>query len=68
MYNYLKQNWRLIASVSEMADLPGHLVAITSMCTTKLEGFDENGTQGKCNFVNKFLGRFFWFLEEIIIY
>ena len=54
-----------------MADLPllpGHLVAITDMYTTKLERFDEIGTHGKCNFENKFLEMVFQSLEEIIIY
>ena len=37
-----------------MADLPGYLVAITSMCTTKLERFDEIRTWGKRNFENEF--------------
>ena len=51
-----------------MADLPGHLVAIISMWTTKLESFDEIETRGKRNFENKLLEMFFLFLEEIIIY
>ena len=33
-----------------MADLPGHLVAITSTCMTKLESFDGIGTQGANEF------------------
>ena len=51
-----------------MAGLPGHSVAITSTCRTKLERFDKLGKQGKCNFENKFLDMGFQFLEEIIIY
>ena len=51
-----------------MADLPllpGHLVAITGMYTTKLERFDEIGTHGKWNFESKFLEMVFQSLEEI---
>ena len=33
--------------VCEIADLPGHLVAITSTCTTKSERLDEIRTHGK---------------------
>ena len=32
-----------------MGDLPGHSVAITSMCMSKLKRFNEIGTQGKHN-------------------
>ena len=38
-----------------MADLPGHSVAITSMCTTRLECFDKFGTRGKRNFETEIL-------------
>ena len=55
MYKYSQRNWR--PSVCEMDDLPGHLVAITSTYTTKLERFDEIGTSGKRNF-EKNLPRF----------
>ena len=37
-----------------MGDLPGCLVAITSMFTTKLERSDEVRTCGKHNFENEF--------------
>ena len=52
-----------------MADLhvPGCLVAITSMCMTKLEHFDEIRTRGKRTFENEFLNMVFRLLEEIII-
>ena len=36
-----------------MADLPGHSVAITSVCAMKLERFDEIGIRGKRNFANE---------------
>ena len=49
-----------------MADLPGHLVAITSTCTMKLERFDEIGIRDKRNLQNKFLEMVFQLLEEII--
>ena len=39
----------------EMAGLLGRSVAITSMCTTKLEWFDEIRKRGKCNFESEFL-------------
>ena len=51
-----------------MADLPGHLVAITSMCMTNLERFERIGTWGECNFENEVLEMVFQFLEETIIY
>ena len=51
-----------------MAGLQGHSVAITSMCTTKLECSGEIGTWGKRNFENERLAMVFPFLEEIIIY
>ena len=38
-----------------MADLPGHYVGINSMCTTKLEHFDENGT--RANIIRKLIFR-----------
>ena len=38
-----------------MADLAGHLVAITCMCKTKLETLDEIGTWAKHNFQKEFL-------------
>ena len=44
-----------------MADLPGHSVAITSMCTVKLEHFAKIGTGGKRNFGNQFLRWFSFF-------
>ena len=50
-----------------MVDLPGHSVAITSTCTTKLERFDEIGTQDKRNFESKFFEMFYWFFKEIVI-
>ena len=50
-----------------MANLPGHQVAITSMCTTKLECFDKIGIRGKHNFENELLEMDLLFLEEIII-
>ena len=53
---------------SDLADLPGHSVAITSTCMTKLERFDEIGTRGNHNFENNFLEIVFQFLEDIIIY
>ena len=51
-----------------LAELPGHSVATTSTCTTKLERFDEIRTRGKSHFENKFLEMVFQLLEEIIIY
>ena len=39
----------------EISDLPGHMVAITSTCTMKLERFDEIRTRSKCNFENELL-------------
>ena len=51
---------------SDLADLPGHSVAITSTCTTKLERFDEIGTRGNRNFENEFSEMVFQILEEII--
>ena len=54
--------------VCEMVDLPGCSVAITSMCTTKLEHFVEYRTCGRRNFDNKFLEMVFQLLQEIIIY
>ena len=59
-----KEIWR--PSVYEMADLPGHLVAITTMCTTKFKHFYEIGTRGERNFEIEFSGLIFWFLEEMI--
>ena len=50
-----------------MVDLSGHLVAITSTCTTKLERFDEIGIQDKRNFKRKLLEMFYWLFEEIAI-
>ena len=44
--------------VCEMANLLGCSVAITTMCTTKLERFDEIRTHGKRNFENEFLDGF----------
>ena len=54
--------------VCEMADLPGCSVAITSICTTKLERFDEIRTRDECNLENKFLEMVFQLLEDIVIY
>ena len=51
-----------------MADLPGHLVAMTSMYTKKSGRFDEIGIHGKRNFKKDFLEMVFQLLEEIIIY
>ena len=51
-----------------MADLPGHWVTITGMCTMNLERFDEIGTLGKGNFKNELLEMVFQLLEEIINY
>ena len=51
-----------------MDDLPGHLVAITSTCTMKLERFDEIGIRDKRSFENEFLEMTFQLLEEIINY
>ena len=42
-------------------------VAITSTCTTKLERFDEIGTQGKRNFEPESSEMIGQFLEEISI-
>ena len=53
---------------SDLAELTGHSVAITSTCTMKLERFDEIGTRGNRNFENEFLEIVFQFLEGIIIY
>ena len=46
-----------------MADLPGHSVAITSMCTTKIGAFDEIRIRDKRNFEKEFLETVFQ--EEI---
>ena len=54
--------------VSVLADLPGHLIAATTTCTTKLERFDEIRTRGKSNFKNEILEMDFQLLEEIINY
>ena len=54
--------------VSEMTDLPGRSVAITSTCTMKLERFDEIRTRGKYNFENEFLETVSQLLGRIIIY
>ena len=54
--------------VCEMTDLPGHSVAITSTCTTKLERFDEIRTHGKYNFKNELLEMIYQLSGEIIIY
>ena len=43
-------------------------VAITSMCTTKLERFNKIGTHSNRKFEKEFLEMVFQFLEEIIIY
>ena len=51
-----------------MADLPGHLVAITSMYTRKLGCFNKIELHDKCKFENEFLEMVFQFLEEVIIY
>ena len=53
---------------SDLGDLPGHPVAITSTRKAKLERFDETGTGGNRNFENEFLEMVFQFLEVIIIY
>ena len=50
----------------DLADLPGYLVAITSMM--KSECIDEIGACGKRDFQNKILEIVFQLLEEIIIY
>ena len=54
--------------VCVLADLPGHLVATTSMYTMNLERSDEIRTRGKSNFENEILEMVFQLLEEIIIY
>ena len=51
-----------------LADLLGHSVATTSMCTMKSERFDEIRTHSTRNFQNKFLEMVFQLLEEIIIH
>ena len=51
-----------------MDDLPGHSLAIISMCTTKLERFDEIRIHGKRHFENEFLDMVFQILKEIIIH
>ena len=52
------------------ADLPDHSVAISSMCTTKLERFDKIGKHGKHTvyFENEFVEMVSQFLQEIIIF
>ena len=51
--------------VCEMADLPGHLVGITSTCTTKLERFNKIKTCGKRYFENEILEMVFQLVEEM---
>ena len=65
-YNYFPRNWR--PRFCGNADLPGRLVAVTSMRTAKLECFDEIGKRGKRNFENKFLVMFCQILQERIFY
>ena len=55
-------------NVCEMTDLLGRSVAITSMCTTKLECFDESRTWGNDNFENEFLEIVTQLLGGVIIY
>ena len=40
--------------VCVLADLPGRSIDTTSMCTTKLVGFDEIRIRGISNFENEF--------------
>ena len=54
--------------VCVLADLPGRSAATTSMCTMKLERFDEIRTRGKNHFENEFLQMVFRLLGGIIIY
>ena len=52
----------MLASI--LADLPGRLIAATSMYTTKLEYFDEIRTCGKSNFGKEFLEMVFKFQKK----
>ena len=51
-----------------MADLPGHSVAMTSTCMTKIGAFEEIGIRDEHNFENEFVEIFFQLLKEIITY
>ena len=52
---------------SDRADLPGHSVAVTSACMTKLKHFDEIGTRGK-HFPNEFLEMVYQLSKGIVIH